>query len=213
MKLKYASIIFSIVGILVLYSISKLSQPPLIAIEEMPNYEGKQVTVEGIVTDYYSTKYGSQVITIGENNASTKAFVEGKISVEFGDKIRITGEIQRYKEEWTLVVDDVLLVKILEKWDNISFPLWQLAENPTRYLNLNVNVTGHIEHISNSNFHLVDLEKKHSLLVVYSYSKNISIYPGQLVSASGKLTFDEENFRYQLEMYDEKHKITYLQKE
>ena len=72
MKLKYFSLAFSISGILVLYLLSRLSHPAIIDIYELPNYEGKQVTIEGIVTEYYLTRYGSQVISIEEQNASAK---------------------------------------------------------------------------------------------------------------------------------------------
>jgi len=213
MKLKYFSLLFSIIGILVLYFLSRLSQTPLIAIHEMPDYEGKRVTIEGVVTDYQVTKHGSQIITIKDNNATATVFVEGFTALEYGDKIQATGEVQKYKDDWELVINDNRLVKILEKWQNISFPLWQLAENPTKYLELNVNVTGYIESTSNAYFYLVDIEKKHSLIVFYKLSKNITIYPGQKVSASGKFTFDEENFRYQLEICEEKHSITPLKQE
>lgn len=213
MKLKYFSLLFSVIGILVLYFLSKLSQTPLIEIHELPDYEGKQVIIEGVVTDYQVTRHGSQIITIENNNATTTVFVEGKTNIEYGDKIRVTGEVQKYKDDWELVVNDNRFVTILEKWHNISFPLWQLAEKPTKYLDLNVNVTGYIESISNTYFYLVDIEKKHSLIVFYKLSKNITIFPGQKVSASGKFSFDEENFRYQLEICEENHSLTYLKRE
>ena len=207
MKLKHFSIIISILGILFLYFLSKLSQIPLIDISEIDNYEGKKVTIEGIVFEHYLTKYGSQVITISNNNYTTKVFAEEKSNVEFGDNIRITGEVQKYNGDWSIVVDNNRFIQIIKKWDNLSIPLWQLAENPTGYLNLNVNVTGYVEFVSNSNFYLVDNEKKHSLLIVYLQSKNLTIYPGQKINALGKFSFDYENFRYKLDICDESHGI------
>ncbi len=211
MKLKYFSLLFTVIGILVLYFLSELSQPPAIEIHELPDFEGKQVTVDGIVKDHHTTKYGSQIITIENNNATATVFVETASDVEYGDKIQVTGEVQKYKDDWEIVVNDNKFIKILKKWHNISFPLWQLADNPTRYLDLNVNVTGHVEAISNAYFYLVDVEKKHSLIVFYKLSKNITIFPGQKISASGKFSFDKENFRYQLGLYEEKHGITPLE--
>jgi len=211
MKLKYFSLLFAVIGILVLYFLSELSQPPTIEIHELPDFEGKQVTVDGIVKDHHSTKYGSQIITIENNNATATVFVEAASDVEYGDKIQVTGEVQKYKDDWEIVVNDNKFIKILKKWHNISFPLWQLADNPTRYLDLNVNVTGHVEAISNAYFYLVDVEKKHSLIVFYKLSKNITIFSGQKISASGKFSFDKENFRYQLRLYEEKHGITPLE--
>ena len=207
MKLKHFSLLFSIGGVLLLYFLSELTTPPLIEIHEMPNYEGKQVTIEGLVIDHRLTKHGGQIITVGGENATATIFVEGNADLEYGDKIQATGEVQKYKDTWELVINDNRFVIILEKWQNLSMPLWQLAENPTKYLGLNVNVTGFIESVSNAYFYLVDIEQKHSLIVFYNLFENLTIYPGQKVSVSGKFTFDEEQFRYQLELCEEKHGI------
>jgi len=210
MKLKYFSLVFSVAGILVLYFLSELSQPPSIEIHELPDFEGKKVTVEGIVKDHHITKYGSQIITIENGKSTAVVFVEGITELEYGDKIRATGEVQKYKEGWEIVINDKRFITILEKWHNISIPLWQLAENPTRYLDLNINVTGYVESISNAYFYLVDIEQKHSLIVFYKLLENITIFSGQNVNVSGKFSFNKENFRYQLELCEEKHNITQL---
>jgi hypothetical protein len=213
MKLKYFSLLFSIIGILLLYFLSKLTSPPVISISEISDYNGKQVVVKGIVKDYSSSRFGSQNIIIEEDNSSATIFLEGKIDVEYGDKIKAIGEVQKYKDGWEIIVNNIQFVKILRKWNNISFPIWQLAKNPQRYLGLNVKINGYVESISNANFYLVDVENKHSLIVFYSYSKNITIYPGQRVNVSGKFTFDKKNFRYQLEVFNEKHKISEITEE
>jgi len=211
MKLKHYSLIFSIVGILVLYFLLRSSQSTMISICEIPKYEGKQVTIEGMVIEHHLTKYGSQIIKIESNNATTTVFIEGKTEVEFGDKIQVTGEIQKYEGEWEIVVNSLNMVKIIEKWGNRSFPLWQLAENPNKYLGLDINITGYIDYISNSYFYIADFERKYSLPVFYELGKNITISPGQKISAFGQFLFDEENFRYKLELSQEIHSITTLE--
>lgn len=213
MKLKQFSLLFSVCGVLLLYFISELSQPPLIEIREMPDYDGKQVIIEGVVVDYQLTKHGGQIITVGGENATATVFVEGKTDVEYGDKIQATGDVQKYNEEWELVVNDKRLIRVLFEWQNNSKQLWQLAETPSKYLDLNVNATGYIESISNAYFYLVDIEEKHSLIVSYRLFDNVTIHPGQKVSVSGKFTFDKENFRYQLEVCDKKHGIILLEQE
>jgi len=211
MKFKHYSLIFSIVGILILYFLLKISQPSAIGISEIPSYEGKQVTIEGMVIEHHLTKYSSQIIKIENNNATTTVFIEGKIDVEFGDKIKVTGDVQKYEGEWELVVNSLNLIKILEKWGNRSFPFWQLAENPTKYVGLEVNISGYIDYISNSYFYIADFERKYSLLVTYDLTKNITISPGQKISAFGQFLFDEKNFRYKLELNTQTHYITILE--
>jgi len=118
MKLKYFSMLLSVIGIIILYMISRFSQAPIIKISDMPNYEGKRVMIKGIVTEHHLTKYGSQIITIENENHSATLIIEGKIDVEYGDKILATGEVQKYKENWQLLVNTNRQLQILKKWYN-----------------------------------------------------------------------------------------------
>ena len=213
MKLKYFSLFISIIGILILYLIAKLSQIPLIELNEMSEYEGKQVILEGLVDEYQFSKQGNQIIQIKDDNDTAIIFIDGETEIEHGDIIQAIGEVQKYGSDWELIVSNINYIKILKKWQNNSIPLWQLAENPLKYLNLNVNVTGHIESISNAYFYIVDLEKNHSLIVFYRLSKNITIHPGQKVNVLGKFSFDKEKFRYQIELCEEQHDILYTTQE
>ena len=213
MKLKYFSLFVSIIGILILYLIAKLSQIPLIELNEMSEYEGKQVILEGLVDEYQFSKQGNQIIQIKDDNDTAIIFIDGETEIEHGDIIQAIGEVQKYGSDWELIVSNINYIKILKKWQNNSIPLWQLAENPLKYLNLNVNVTGHIESISNAYFYIVDLEKNHSLIVFYRLSKNITIHPGQKVNVLGKFSFDKEKFRYQIELCEEQHDILYTTQE
>ena len=89
----------------------------MIDLNETPNYDGKQVTVEGTVTEHRTTTYGGQIIEIKDLESSYKItiFVEEETPVEYGDKIQVTGKVQKYKGEWEIVVDNVRFVKILQK--------------------------------------------------------------------------------------------------
>lgn len=206
MNLKKMSIIFATSGTLFLYFLSILSEPVMVDIADLPKYEGKKVTTEGIVSEYFTTKYASQMITIRGNNSTAVVYLEGTCDVEYGDKIQATGEVQKYMDDWEVIVENKNL-KIVEKWNNISFPIWQLAQNPARYLGLNVNVSGYIESIFDSYFYIIDIENKHSLVVFYKDYMGISLYPGKKVCISAKFLFDEKNLRYKLELCDENHGI------
>jgi len=207
MKLKHFSLIFSLIGISVLYFISNITQPALISLKEITDYEGKEIKTQGIVIHYYSTKYGNQLIEIREENFTTTIFLEKEMEVEYGDIVQVIGQVQKFNNEWEIIVENEKNFKILEKWHSISMPLWQLAHNPGRYLGLNVNVTGYIESISNSYFHLADFEENCSILVFYRLSENLTLYAGCKVNISAVFTFDEKNFRYTLELFSPDHKI------
>jgi len=209
MQIRYLSLIFSIIGIASLYFLSTLSQPILIELKDVPKYEDKNVIVEGIVTEHHLTSYGSQIITIEDDNISMIIFVEGKTDIEYGDKIQATGKVQKYKGDWEIVVDNDDFVKVIQKWQNISIPLWQLSASPTKYEGLNVNVTGYIDMIYDTYFYLTDSEDNHSIIVFYNPSK-YNIHSGQNVSVAAKFSFDNEEFRYRLDASEETHGIFVL---
>ena len=213
MKIKHIALVFSIVGILILYFLSTLAQPVTIEIHEMAEYEGKQVVVEGTVTDQRQTSYGSQIITIQDDNATATLFIEGTVEAQYGDKIQATGKVEKYKDEWEVIVNNMHFIKILQKWQNITIPLRQIAETPLKYEGLNVNVTGIIDMVYDAYFYLVDLEEEQTIVVFYKSSENITIYPGQKVSVAGKFSFDTDDFRYKLELFEDTHQIYIIQED
>ena len=150
MKLKHGILLLSILGTFTLYFLSALSQPISVTLCDLQQYEGKQVIVQGIVTNHYMTQYGSQLIEIhdeDQNQNITEAiiFVEKETAVEYGDRIQATGKVQRYRDEWEIVVEDDRFIQVVETWHNITIPLWQLAANPASYDGLNVNVSGIVD--------------------------------------------------------------------
>jgi hypothetical protein len=209
MKLKQLSLIFAITGTLLLYFLSLLSKPVVIDLIEIPNYEGKKIITQGIVKEYFTTKYASQMITIKDENFSAIVYVEGTTDVEYGDKISVTGEIQKYKEDWEIMVSDKKNLQIIEKWENISLPVRALSRQPLRYLDLNVNVTGVIDVIYNSFFNLVDLEANTVVPVYFDYYQGANISSGKKVVIFAKFLFDEQQLRYKLVLCDEKHGVFY----
>jgi hypothetical protein len=209
MKLKQLSLIFAITGTLLLYFLSLLSKPVVIDLIEIPNYEGKKIITQGIVKEYFTTKYASQMITIKDENFSAIVYVEGTTDVEYGDKISVTGEIQKYKEDWEIMVSDKKNLQILEKWENISLPVRALSRQPLRYIDLNVNVTGVIDVIYNSFFNLVDLEANTVVPVYFDYYQGANISSGKKVVIFAKFLFDEQQLRYKLVLCDEKHGVFY----
>jgi hypothetical protein len=207
MKLKHFSLIFSIIGILVLYFLSTLTQPFAISLSEISKFEGKKITAIGIVKHHYSTKHGSQLITIGSNNSSVTVFVEGHLDLEFGDIIEATGTVQKYKDSWEIIVDDHKQIRVLQKWQNLSLPLWQIAQNPQKYLGTNVNITGAVESISNTQFYIVGDKESHNLLVKYNKPGKLELFPGQIVTINGMFSYDETSYTYFIKVFYENHYV------
>jgi len=217
MELKYFAIILSVACILFLYFLSTLSQPIMIDLHEIPDYEGKQVIVEGVVTEHRTTTYGGQIIEIknldSKNSSKTIVFVEGETPVEYGDRIQVTGTVQKYKGEWEIVVNNERFVKILRKWSNITFPLWQLAEDPNKYVGTNVNVTGFIDRKYAAYFYLVDSEEQYTVAVYYDSSRFYNFSQGDAVYVGARFVYDAETMRFVLSAKEEAHSISVIKEE
>lgn len=213
MKFKYIIIVLSLASILVLYFLSGFSQPISVPLSAVPSHEGKQVIVSGMVTDYRTTTFGAQLITIrsiDDNNSLLTLYIEGEISVEYGDVVQATGVVQQYKNSWEVVVDNVRFVTILRCWDATSFPLWQLAQNPSKYLDTNVNVTGVVDSLSDSTFSLHDQEGTYALQVYGSRSFISPLSKGDLVAVNARFLYDATALRYIMKITETAHGIIVL---
>jgi cytochrome c-type biogenesis protein CcmE len=210
MKFKYLIILIAIASLVTLYFVSLVSHPTLISLSALPTYNGQQVVVQGLVTDYRTTTFGSQIITIRDRekgNTSVVLYIEGAVSVEFGDMIQVVGEVQQYKEQWEISVNNPQFVTIVQKWNNQSFPLWQLAENPGKYLDTNINVTGIVTQKQKSSFSLTDPTGKYSIDVSYDTSLPSQFSNGDSVTVAGRFVYESQTLRYFLKATSSTHGI------
>ena len=205
MNIKSLALIFSILGTLVLYYFSLLNQPICIDLDQISEHDGKLVKTNGIVCNYYSTKYGSMFIEIKDNESIGTVFLEEAFDVEYGDNISVIGNVQKYQDTWEIIVENLDDIYIISKWSNISFPVWQLAANPSRYLDMNVNVTGIVDSVFDNYFYLKDLEED-VVLFVSAYTDSF-VNHGKIVSISGKFLFDQKSLQYKLLVCEENHGI------
>jgi len=210
MKFKYLIILIAIASLVALYFLSLVSQPVLISLSALPTYNGQQVIVQGVVTEYRITTYGSQIITIRDMENSTNSvtlYIEGEVSVEYGDTVQAIGEVQQYQEQWEVSVNNPQFVTILQKWNNQKFPLWQLAENPGKYLETNVNVTGIVTQKHESSFSLTDAEGKYSIDVSYDSSCPYQFSKDDSVAVAGRFIYETKTFQYVLKATESTHGI------
>lgn len=210
MKFKYLIIFIAVGSLLVLYIISLLSQPLLIPLSSLQTYNGQQVIVQGIVIDYRATTSGSQLITLRDTLNSTNTiilYIQGEFQVEYGDTIRATGEVQQYKNNWELVVNDPNMITILQKWHSLSFPLWQLALHPEHYRDTTVNVTGVVTQTSGSSFTLTSTDGAYSIEVTYQSTCPHQFVKGDTVVVGARFLYDVTTCRFFLKATEENHGI------
>jgi len=210
MKFKYLIIFIAIGALLGLYILSLFSQPIHVSLSELQTYNGQQVIVQGIVTDYRTTTYGSQLITIRDAQNSTSSavlYIEGELPVEYGDIIQANGEVQYYKNQWEVVVNNPQFIVILQKWDHHSFPLWQLALHPEYYLDGTVNVTGIVTQTSDSSCIVTSTDGKYSIEVVYQSICSHQFSKGDAVTVGARFVYDATTCRFLLRATDKIHGI------
>jgi DNA/RNA endonuclease YhcR with UshA esterase domain len=215
-KFKYIVIFLSLGSLLFLYGLSTLSQPSSISLSQVPAFEGRQVIISGRVTEYRTTSYGSQIITIQDtdtrNSSTCDLYIEGEIPIEYGDIVQATGIVQQYRSDWEIIVNNPKFVTIRQKWSNNSFPLWQLAMNPTKYVGTNVNVTGVIEKISASSCSLSDEEGRYTIIIYSDQSQRPPLVIGNAVTVRARFVYEADTFCYALHATEDNHGIFLLRR-
>jgi len=210
MKFKYL-IIFITIGLLfMLYVLSLFTHPARISLSDISSYADQQVIIQGTVTDYRTTAYGSQLITIADSLNRTNSvllYIEGEAPIEYGDTIQATGEVQQYKNQWEIVVNNPDSIIVLQKWDDLVFPLWELAVHPDNYLNTNVHVTGIVTAPSGSSFLLASTDGKYSIEVIYHSSCPHQFSKGDTVTVKAQFLYDAATCRFLLSVTQPTHGI------
>ncbi|MBU3902269.1 MAG: hypothetical protein KKE04_02750 [Candidatus Thermoplasmatota archaeon] len=188
---------FAVIGIVVLYLVSAVSQPENMGLEETKSMEGEKVVTEGIVSDKYQTNSGNTILGVKNDNATVSVFLEGKTNAEIGDEIRVTGIIQEYRDENWIMASDI---EILKKWDENYIELKQLKSNLEKYEGTNINVTGFAVSIKHNEFYLSDNISKIKIKIIKS---TVLPMENQKIFVKGKMEYDENRFEYfiKLEMY------------
>lgn len=214
MKFKYLVLLSAIISLGVLYGVSLISQPEQVLLSSLSYHDGQQVIIQGIVTDYRTTTFGNQLITLRESiteGSSAVLYIEGAVSVEFGDKIQAIGKVQRYKDQWEVMVNDPQSVTIVEKWENHICPLWQLAKHPERYCDTNIVVHGILTQKQTSSFVLTDTTQTYFLDVTCEHSHLSSFSNGDTIAVAGRFIYEPHVLCFILTLSEQNHQLSTLE--
>jgi hypothetical protein len=207
MRIKYISLLIAVIGIAALYTLSLFAQAPIIELSQLPAYENEIVTTQGTITKYYQNDYGNQIITIRNNNTTATIFASVPATIQSGDTIQATGKVEHYKETWEIIIDDPKDLTTIKKWNETKIQLWEIAQNPTTYVECNLNVTGYIDSIYESSLYFTDNNFEHTILVMISKKENITFYPGEPVVLSAQLLYDSTQLRYFFSLSETYHHL------
>ncbi len=207
-QLKHIAILLAFLGTIFLYFISTLTTPTPVTLDQIPDYEGAQVTVTGWVIEHHTTDYHTQLINIKDDTAILlQLYVEGNAPVEYGDTISATGTVEKYQGNWELVVDDPRHIDIIQTWNETRHPLWQLAENPDIYEGINVTIVGVVDQVYETFFYLRDASNQYFLVVIYDDHSNITVAPGEQVTVAGRFLYDMTHLRYSVQITSTDHGV------
>jgi len=196
-QLKYITLIFSIIGIILLYSLSLTQQPIIIdSVQSIEEFEGKEVTLSGIIQEYQSTSYGNQLIHIKCNNTTLTVFSESPLTLHIGDKIKATGTIQKYKDSWELILSNPKSATIINSWQNRTIQIVDLANHPKDYLDIPINITGFIDLKYDDIIYIRDLTHNNTIPLVTPFFSTPDT--STKIYAHAQLYYDSINLRYLL---------------
>jgi len=208
---KITVIIFSLLGVGILYGISLTSfvEPPYVPLEEIVvgTHEGAFVCTEGVITDFSVTEYGN-MLTIKRNKTELLIFVDSaderkeQLNLSYGDEIEVQGRVQLYRGRYEIVASENSIKKLSdEKESTISF-VSQIAMHPEEYEGRRISVVGYAEDVYKHVFYLGDEKGKYLMRVkVNNGSIPISeLQKGDKIIAEGLFSYDPENMRYELNL-------------
>jgi len=186
----HISSIFAAAGLLVLFTIGELTEPPEIELNEISEHEGEKVIARGVVAEIYLTSGGNTILLLSDGVNEIKVFAFGKRELFIGDRIAVRGIVQRYEDSYEILADHIY---VLERRCT-EVKLWQLAENPLEYLNDCINFSCYIARIDG--YELVVKEGNYTLTVIYPLISTEKLDKGDRIRVTGRFLYNPEKFSF-----------------
>ncbi len=196
-------IIFSLLGVCLLYGISLFVTPPFVPLDEVALHENEIIRTEGVITEFSVTEYGNVLMKLEGNQTELMLFVESLndrkelLNLSYGDEIEVEGRVQLYRGEYELVVSGNAIKKMTPGC-NISF-VSQIAAHPEEYKGKKIRVAGHADDVYTRVFYLRDETGNHRMRVATTSSIS-ELQEGDKIIAEGVFSYDAEDMRYELNL-------------
>ena len=197
-------IIFSLLGVCILYGISLFVTPPFVPLDEVALHENEIIRTEGVITEFSVTEYSNVLMKLEGNQTELMLFVESPndrkelLNLSYGDEIEVEGRVQLYRGEYELVVSGNAIKK-MTPGSNISF-VSQIAAHPEEYKGKKIRVAGYVEDIYTHVFYLRDEPGNHRMRVKATISSISELQEGDKIIAEGVFSYDAEDMRYELNL-------------
>jgi len=110
-NIRILSIAVALIGLTVLYGISLSAKTPLVALSDVPQYQGTYVTAHGMVETVYTTGKRTS-LTLYDKGTRMEVVTWNPVeSTAVGDWISVTGRVGTYRGVPQIVVDEMLSIE------------------------------------------------------------------------------------------------------
>ena len=190
MKRAEVSTIFAISGLVLLSIISSFVSPERVYLADLEKHEGDVVLAEGTIVDIDIMSGGNTIMTLVDESDEGRIFAYGGKDVFVGDRVEVIGRVQRYRDEIEIVVDRIS--KLESRVAEVK--IWQLAENPRKYLDSYVNVSGYVRKLEEDFMEIEDNDHRITITTPLIGDRNIS--EGDKIWLKGKFLYNPNKLSY-----------------
>jgi hypothetical protein len=185
-----------------LYLLATASEPASIPLADLADYEGETVRVTGLAVQV--ERYDSSAsLLLRDSSTSAWVYVPDGVTVRRGDRIRVTGTVQRYEGRLEIMADGVTVLA----YTNDSIPLPLLASRHDDFCDTTVTVNGTAANVTRHGFRLAD--GTCSILVRHP-GRTYNITRGDEVTVTAMLRYDPDTMCFYLSTERSSHQVTRL---
>lgn len=197
-------IVFSLLGVCILYGISVYVEPPYVPLDEVTAHEGTFVRTKGVITDLSVTRSGNMLVRIVDNQTELLIVInsaykgEGSLNLSYGDEIEVEGRVQVYQGEYELVADENAITRRAHE-STISF-ISQIALRPGDYEGRRIRIAGYVKDVYKRVFHLCDENGNYCMRVKANDIPISELEEGDKLIAEGLFSYNSQSMRYELDL-------------
>ncbi len=199
-------IVFSLVGVCILYGISLLLNPPFVSLDEVASYETMLIRTRGAITEFRITESSYVLMTIEGNQTELLVFVDSAVenlellNLSYGDEIEVEGKVQVYQGDYELVSSGNAIKKV-KQGGSVAF-VSQIAAHPEQYEGKRISVVGYVDDVYTYVFYLCDEPGTYRMRVTREGDAIAisELHEGDKVTAEGVFAYDAKNLRYELHL-------------
>jgi hypothetical protein len=191
-------ILFSLLGVCVLYYISLVITPPFVPLDEVAFHEGTIIRTRGVITELSVTESGHVLMQLEGNQTKLPLFFDSLgarselSNLSYGDEIEVEGKVQIYRGVYELVAFETGIKTVRQEGD-IAF-VSQIAVQPEEYKGRKLRVVGYAEDVYTHVFYLCDETGSYRMRVRFMDAAIpiSALHEGDKVIAEGVFSYDAQ---------------------